>query len=505
VGSIYDEIRAALHAVWMRRWFALAVAWAVCLAGWLVVSQLPAKYESHARVSVQLSQILPSDTLQTQQDQQRDIDRVRQTLTSAANLEKVVRGTDLAKTVQTDRDVADRVLALQTMIKLTAGTDNIFEITVTASSGKLARQIAQKLIDIFVEDNLSGNREETSQSLRFLDQQIDARQKALQEAEAKKSDFQARYLGALPGTGSLQDRVSAARSQLAQVESDLAAAQSALTTIDAQMRGTAANVPGPGGGAVAGPARARLAAIQGQLAEARGRGWTENHPDVIALRSQLAAAQAAARNEPLTGGGGGASSNPLYLSLQAMRADKVTQVAMLTQRKGAIEGDLAKLQSAMTDNPAAAAEQSAIDRDYQVLKDQYDKLLADREQVRIKSQVQTETDSVKFSVIDPPTQPRAPTSPNRPLLLTGVLILGLGAGVAVAFALGKLGATFSTASRLEKASGMPVIGSIGQVLTSAQIAMRRKKLTLFAGGVAALGLAWVALLGVDMIQRGMGA
>ena len=140
-----------------------------------------------------------------------------------------------------------------------------------------------------------------------------------------------------------------------------------------------------------------------------------------------------------------------------------------------------------------------------MLKDQYDKLLADREQVRIKSQVQTETDSVKFSVIDPPTQPRAPTSPNRPLLLTGVLILGLGAGVAVAFALGKLGATFSTASRLEKASGMPVIGSIGQVLTSAQIAMRRKKLTLFAGGVAALGLAWVALLGVDMIQRGMGA
>jgi len=505
VGNIYDELRAALHAVWMRRWLALVVAWAVCLAGWLVVSQLPAKYESRARVSVQLRQILPTDGLQAQQDQQRDIDRVRQTLTSAANLEKVVRGTDLAKTVQTDRDVADRIASLQTMIKLTAGTDNIFEITVTASSGKLAKQIAQKLIDIFVEDNLSGNREETAQSLRFLDAQIEERQKALQEAEAKKSDFQARYLGSLPGTGSLSERVSQARSQLAQVESDLAAAQSALTTIDAQMRGTAATVAGPGGGGVAGPARARLAAIQGQLAEARARGWTENHPDVIALRNQLAAATAAARNEPVSAGGGGASSNPLYISLQAMRADKVTQVAMLTQRKGALQGDLDKLQSAMTDNPAAAAEQSAIDRDYQVLKDQYDKLLADREQVRIRSSVQTETDSVKFTVIDPPTQPRVPTSPNRPLLLTGVLILGLGAGVAVAFALGKLAATFSTASRLERASGMPVIGSISQVLTSAQVSMRRKKLTLFAGGVAALGVAWVALLGVDMIQRGMGA
>ncbi|MEZ0241813.1 MAG: XrtA system polysaccharide chain length determinant [Sphingomonas sp.] len=507
MGSLYDEVRAALHAVWMRRWFALAVAWAVCLAGWLVVSQMPAKYESRARISVQLRQILPTDGLQAQQDQQRDIDRVRQTLTSASNLEKVVRGTDLAKTVRTDRDVADRIASLQTMIKLTAQQDNLFEITVTAPSGKLAQQIAQKLIDIFVEDNLSGNREETAQSLRFLDQQIEARQKALQEAEAKKSDFQARYLGSLPGTGSLQERVSQARSQLAQVESDLAAAQSALTTIDAQMRNTSPSSPGGGGGGgVAGPARARLAAIQGQLAEARARGWTENHPDVIALRNQLASAQAAASKEPLYGGGGGGgASNPLYISLQAMRADKVTQVAMLTQRKGAIQGDLDKLQAAMTDNPAAAAEQSAIDRDYQVLKDQYDKLLADREQVRIRSSVQTETDSVKFSVIDPPTQPRAPTSPNRPLLLTGVLIAGLGMGVAAAFALGKLKTTFPTASKLERASGMPVIGSVSQVLTQAQIAMRRKRLTLFAGGVAALGVAWVALVGVDFIQRGLGA
>ncbi|MDF7776206.1 GNVR domain-containing protein, partial [Sphingomonas sp. AOB5] len=253
------------------------------------------------------------------------------------------------------------------------------------------------------------------------------------------------------------------------------------------------------------PARARLNAIMGQIAEARARGWTDNHPDMIALRGQLSAAQAAARNEPLVGGGGGASSNPLYLSLQAMRADKITQVASLTQRKSALEGDLAKLNAAMNDNPAAAAEQSQIDRDYQVLKDQYDKLLADREQVRLRSSVQNETDAVKFSVIDPPTQPRTPTAPNRTLLLTGVLIAGLGAGVAAAFALGKLTTTYSTASRLERASGMPVIGSIGEVVTSAQTAMRRKKLLLFAGGVAALGAAWVGLLGVEMIQRGMGA
>ena len=52
---------------------------------------------------------------------------------------------------------------------------------------------------------------------------------------------------------------------------------------------------------------------------------------------------------------------------------------------------------------------------------------------------------------------------------------------------------------------MPVIGSIGEVLTGAQIAMRRKKLTLFTGGLAALALAYVGLLGVEFLQRGLGA
>lgn len=505
MGSLFDEVRAALHAVWMRRWVALGVAWALCLAGWLVVSQMPNNYESRARIFVQLRQILPGTDGANQAAQARDIDRVRQTLTSAVNLEKVVRGTDLARTVATDRDIADRIAGLQKAIKLTAQQDNLFEISVTAPNGRLAKQIAQKLIDIFVEGNLADNRDASSQSMQFLDAQLEARQKQLQEAEAKKADFQARYLGSLPGTGSLNDRISAARTQLASVQSDLAAAQSGLNAVNAQMSGTPANVAGAGSAATAGPARARLAALQGQLAEARSRGWTDNHPDVIALKSQVAQATAAASREPMYGGGGGSSSNPLYLSLKSMQADKSATVAMLVQRKNQIEGDLATLEAKIAEAPGVAAEQGQIDREYQVLKDQYDKLLADREQLKVTSSAQSVSDTVKFNVIDPPTQPRSPTSPNRPLLLTAVLIAGLGAGVAAAFALAKLKTTFATATRLEKASGMPVIGSIGEVLTQAQIAMRRKKLTLFAGGVGALGVAYFGLVGVEFIQRGMGA
>lgn len=505
MNGLYDEIRVALHAIWTRRWIALAIAWGVAMLGWLVVSQIPNSYESRASVFVQIQTVLPEKVGITQVEQQKDVDTVRQTLTSAVNLEKVVRGTDLANTVKTDRDVAERVAGLQKAIRITAKQDNLFEIVVTGSSPRVARQVVQKLIDIFVEQNLSGDRDETTQSLKFLDAQLEQRQKQLSDAEAKRADFQNRYLGSLPGTGSLTDRMGAARSQMAQVDSDLAAAQSGLAAINGQMAGTPASIPGAAGSVGMGPARARLNAIQGQLADARAKGYTENHPDVVALRSQLAAAQSAARGEPLVGGAGGGSANPFYLSLRSSQAEKQAQVAALTMRKAQLQNDLDTISAKLSGDPAVAAEQSQIENDYQVLKDGYNKLLGSREDIKLRGQAQSQTDAIKFSVIDPPTAPRVPAAPNRPLLLTGVLIAALGAGIAGAFAMGQLKTTFATAGRLERATGMPVIGSIGEMVAAAQVAARRRKLVLFAGGAAALAVAYVALLGVEMVQRGMAA
>jgi len=290
------------------------------------------------------------------------------------------------------------------------------------------------------------------------------------------------------------------------VDGDLAAASTSLAALQGQLAGTPATIAGGGGGAPGvGPARARVAAIQGQLADARGRGYTDNHPDVVALKAQLAQAQAAARSEPAGAAAAGGVPNPAHVSLQSMMADRQANVAALRIRRQQLQGDLDTLNAKLTEDPEVAAQQGEIERNYTVLKDQYDRLLAQREQVNLRSQAQTQTDAVKFSVIDPPTQPRAPSAPNRVLLLTGVLIAGIFGGIGGAFAMSRVQATFPTAQRLEKASGMPVIGSIGEMLTRQQAELRRKRLKLFAGGVGALGVSYVALLGVEMLQRGLAA
>ena len=186
-----------------------------------------------------------------------------------------------------------------------------------------------------------------------------------------------------------------------------------------------------------------------------------------------------------------------------MRAEREASVSALSARKAALQSDMAGFAAKQSAEPGVSAEYGRINRDYEVSKVQYDKMLTDREEIRLRGQVGAQTDAVQFVVNVPPTLSKAPVSPNRPLFLALVLFAGLGAGAATAFALGHLQTSYPTASKLERASGLPVIGSISQMLTGEQRIERKRKLKLFFGGTAALVGVFVLLLVVEFIQRGM--
>ena len=73
-----DEARVALHSIWQRRWLALAIAWGVAVVGWFVVAQMPSRYQSQARVFVQMQSIIPGGMPGVPTDGQKDVDRIRQ-------------------------------------------------------------------------------------------------------------------------------------------------------------------------------------------------------------------------------------------------------------------------------------------------------------------------------------------------------------------------------------------------------------------------------------------
>ncbi|WP_086735029.1 XrtA system polysaccharide chain length determinant [Erythrobacter colymbi] len=503
MSEIFDELRAALWSVWHRRWIAIAIAWGVCLLGWLVVSMIPNTYESKARVYVDVQDVL-SKQLGIAGDGKEEIMRVRQTLSSAKNLEKVVTTTRLGEGL-TDRGAIDAVVAeLDKKVKVTSEQDNLFEITAEigkrdfsdAENAVLARDVVQKLLDILREEHIVGNKAGISSAIDDLDRQLGERKSELEQAEQRRLAFEAQYPDLVGGSEALSSKVQQARTELRDVDADLAAAQSALAAISGQLSSTPRSIVG--GRDATGP-KAALLQAQTQLAELRARGLTDSHPDVVSTTKQVALL---ARQAAGAGDDAGGAPNPAYASLVAIKSERQATVEALQARRAALQSNFAALMASQASEPTVAAEANRISRDYDVLRQNYEKLLQDREALRTRGKVEDKASQFRFDIIQQPGVPRKPAAPNRPLLLLGVLIVGIGAGVSGAYALGQLKSSFATPQKLERAFDLPVIGAISLTVSDAARAVEKRRLKQFAGACAGLGGIFVILLAIEFVSVG---
>jgi len=502
MNQVLDELRAALYSIRERRWLALGAAWAACMLGWLIVAFIPNSYTSKARIYVQLDDVL-SQVTGIDSTSKRDVGRIRQTLASAVNLEKVIRGTAIGETVTTPREMEVAILDLAKNVTVESIQDDVFTITASygdrhnsdAVNAKIAQAVVKKLIDIFREQNLGADRGEMEKSLQFMDQQLEERRKQLEDAENKRTAYEAQFPNLMGGTGAGMQRLETARNELRTLEVDLMAAQSALAGINGQLSGTPKAIAGQG---PAGGAHAALAQAEAELNALRTKGLTEDHPDVIAVRNQVAMARKAAEREGTRSVG---IPNPAYSSLLSIRAEREANVQQLGIRRTAAQQEVAKLTAQQFTDPESAANYKAIDRDYQVLKSQYDTLLNNREALKLRGSVANENNTVKFQVIDPPTSPLAPSAPNRPLLLVMVLFAGLGAGAGTAYIADQLRSAFNTTAKLEAAIGLPVLGAISRVMTEIDQTRRKKELRYLYSASAALLCVFLLLIAIELFQR----
>ncbi|GAA4039128.1 XrtA system polysaccharide chain length determinant [Parerythrobacter jejuensis] len=506
MNEVFEEVRAAIYSAWARKWLVLGVAWGVCLAGWLVVAMIPNSYESKAKIFVQLDDILTKQTGIAGSDKS-DIARVRQTLASASTLEKVIRSTKLGDGVTSPQQMEREIGGLAESVSVKSEEDNLFEITATIGKGhfsdpenaRLSQDVVQKLLDIFREENIAGNRGEVAEAVAVLDQQLELRAKELEAAEARRTEFEAEHPELIGGATAISTKLQQARIEMRGVEADLAAAQSAAAAINGQLAGTPQTLPGATG-VNPNSAAGALAQSQAQVAQLRARGLKNSHPDMQAALKQVALLrEQAAREGPA---GSGNIPNPAYSSLVSIRAERQANVQALMARKAALQADISMTIADQASEPALAAEAQRIGRDYEVLKKKYDELLQDREEMELRSNLESQRSSFRFDIIDAPALPLKPAAPNRPLLLLGVLIAGLGSGVGAAIAMTQLKSTFATTAGLQRAIGLPVLGAISTSLTDQQRAEEAKRTKMFFAGTAALVGVLVILMAVEFIQVG---
>lgn len=528
--DVYQQIVAHLYAVWQRRWQAVITAWAVCFVGWVVVYMIPDKYESSARIYVNtdtvLRPLLRNVTAGTDTDTDivNKLATIQQTLLSRPNFEKVLRMTDMDLSATSSSSMQKKIddLAANVKLELQEGT-NVFKVSYANSDPAVAKRVVQSLLTIFVENNLGASRKELAGARRFIDNQLKEYERQLQEAEKRRADFQRANIGYLPGDQNYMQQLDDAKKNLAQSETDLKDAKVQLAEMKKYMAGLsprlevtnpAAYGPPIGGvvtaNSLSGTIAARIAALRANIDDLKAK-YTANHPDVVVAQRQLdeLLAQLKAQDSGTSDGSGltanATVSNPVYEQIMVKVIDQESKVAVLQGRVLDQREQINKLQGEAKTVPVVEAEMARMDRDYNVLKANYDSLLSTRESARITTDMEANTDNVQFRVIDPPTTSLRPVSPNRPLLLSGVLLVGVIVGIAVAFLLSQIHSTYLTVQRLREEFALPVVGSISAVLLPEARRQRLTEAVTFAACFGGLLIAYGGVLLFDSLFMSAGA
>jgi polysaccharide chain length determinant protein (PEP-CTERM system associated) len=495
------ELTAALlnflKAIGKYRWHAVAITWTIALIGWVVVLRLPNQYEASARVYVDTQSILKPllSGMTTLPNLDQQVMFMRRTLLSRPNVERLMRDVDLdvkAKDAKEHEKIVDDLMA---KIKI-GGTerDDIYTIAYTSDNPKLGKAVVQALLTIFVEGSFSGKKQDSEKAVQFIDDQIKSYEQKLAAAENSLKEFKIKNLGMLPreGGGDFGSQLVQATEQLSQARLELAEAEQARNAIRRQITGEPAK---PGETVVDTPVtdpelEARIATVQKNLDTLRIQ-YTEQHPDIIANRrllTQLMAQKADLAKHKKRSADPGAGYSPMLQQLNVSLSQAEAQVASMRIRVEEYSSRVARLRSRSAEAPEIEAQLAQLNRDYQVNKENYQKLVERRESARLSGDLSSATDMLTFRVIDPPTVPTQPSGPNRLRLFSLVFVGALAAGIAVAFLMSQVRPTFLSQSTLREVTGLPVLGAIGMNWTGAQTVRRKRRLI-------ALGMSVLVLFG----------
>ena len=502
-----NELYGYLHGLWRHRWSGLLIAWVVALSGWLAVYAMPNQYRAKATVNIDSSSIIKPllEGLSVQTNTNQELSLMTRILLSRDNLLSVIHETGMDRDADTPEKKERLILNLGQSIDLSIDAPRwspdttVYEIASQSTSPEMAYQIVNSLLSTLVEDTLKSSRSETKEAEAFLDEQIKDYEQQLTKAEERLADFKKKNIDVMPDEkGGYYARLQSAQQEIEDIRFSIREAQQRSSELRKQLSGEA---PLLGNDQNANTLRR----YQEQLADLLTQ-YTDEHPDVQALRAKIANLKAKRTADSNDIGDGMAGRNvrefnPVYQELKVQESKAKISVGLLQIKLAEKQKTLERLKSSIDTMPEVEAQLSKLNRDYNVTKERYLSLVQRRESARLSQKVGNSSSGVAFRVIEKPIVPLFPAGPNRTLYLAGVLGLALVSGFGWCLLMFLLFPTFVDIKQLKKMIDLPVLGNISLQRGPEQIRARRKKLITF---LLSTGLLLVAYGGV-LIYKDVGS
>lgn len=448
-----------------RRWLMLPLflCWfAIWAMSWL----LPSTYQSDALIVVEQQKVPEhyvvsnvterlQERLQTMTQQILSRTRLQSTIerfhlySSRRGLRRFLQSEDPVE--QMRKDI--KIEAAQTPVGSLGGAVperpelTAFRISYSAETPQLAEQVNIELTSLFINESLRSQQQLSESTTSFLGNQLKEASDKLEEQEKLMRAFKAKHLGDLPSQ--LQTNVgilSGLQSQLQNIQHSVDAAKQQRLYLDSQWHQLKL-AQGTIGGVDAGSAsletlQKQLSDSRNRLADARSR-YTENHPDIVALKRNIAEteklikeleentgteqtsdSESAAADKRLEGSAVHVVSSPLS-QLQSQLKMNDLEIRNYQRQEKTIQNQIAAYQVRLNLTPATEQELEAISRGYEESKANYNSLLQKQNQSQLATNLQEHQQGEQFRILDPPSLPDKPKSPNH--LMLSLVGMGLGA------------------------------------------------------------------------------
>ncbi len=510
--EIFEQIN---HYKWVlihHRWFTLVSAILICIGGWTTVQFIPDKYQSETRVYIDTETALKSLLTGIAVDNnvlENAASVIERTLLARPNLERLINETDLKlKIVDTDPVQVEKLLGQlinDTNISSVSLGDrnesrNIYRITYSHTDPKLAKDVVDALLNMFVETILGTSRKDTFSAQQFLDEQIKLYDQKQVEAEENLKQFKQKYAGIMPeADNSIYSSVKMLDSQIQETVLALREAesrsQSLQTQIDSLLNKSS------DADAVAGtstdPLDTRIKGLETRLDELLLQ-FTEQHPDVLATRRVLEQLKKQKQEQKASGNESVVSNDvlgsTLYGELNVLLGQAQADISALRARLAEYQKRREEMNEVILTLPTIEAQLASLNRDYEVTRELYQNLVMRRESSQLTYKAEQTGEDLQFRILEPPLVPVTPASPNRILLETLVLIASLGIGIGLAIAYEQIRPTFYTKRQMNNAIDLPVLGFVSMYKTDREIARRRMGVVIFIAVTSVWLISYLGLL-----------
>jgi polysaccharide biosynthesis transport protein len=348
-------------------------------------------------------------------------------------------------------------------------TINEFRILYDNYDPIVARDVAQRLANDFIESHINGRVQTSQKSLEFIEGELDRLSKRVREVEGEIAQVKNDNAGTLP------EELDANQRRLERVLGDLAMAQRNYdeSASDEQFyNGQLAQAKALGtANDDASPAR-RLELLRLAISEYMSRGFTEKHPDVVNTRQEIALLEKAVKSD----GTDSPRLNPIAQQTEAQarrsalrRAAAQTEIERLSQ-----VGD--EIQSQLNATPAVAKQLDALKIEYEHLFNTFQDFAKRHNEATVQAQLERRQLGEQFRVLEAAFKAPEPSAPNRALILIlgAVFAMMVGMGVGVMFE--ALDTSPHDARQLQTRLSLPVLATIPAIwLESDRLRQRRTR------------------------------